>query len=214
MMAVMAPEEPVVRGESSPTPGGDVETIIDLREPSPARRARDEDFEDAFRELYPRAFALASRMLGNRQAAEDVASETMARALLRWDRLDRDGLPGWVLRVTANQAIDVMRRRGRRPRSEVIDLTDAGLAVAGPSRGNASGDAALRLTLSDALRHLPKRQREAIALRYLSDLSEADTAAALGISAGAVKAHVHRGLASLRERLGPDTLEAVGAGPE
>ena len=69
-----------------------------------------EGFEDAFRDLYPRAFGLAFRMLGNRQAAEDVASETMARALLRWNRLDRERLAGWVLRVTANQAIDLMRR--------------------------------------------------------------------------------------------------------
>ena len=72
----------------------------------------------------------------------------------------------------------------------------------------------LRLALADALRRLPKRQREAIALRYLSDLSEADTAAALGIAPGSVKVHVHRGLASLRDQLGHDTLEAVGAGSE
>jgi RNA polymerase sigma factor (sigma-70 family) len=156
-------------------------------------------FEDAFRELYPRAYGLAYRMLGNRQAAEDVASETMARALMRWNRLDRDRLPGWVLRVTANQSIDLMRRKGRTLEVGVVDLEDS---------------TTLRLALADALRQLPKRQREAIALRYLSDLSEADTAAALGIAPGSVKVHVHRGLASLRNQLGHDTLEAVGAGSD
>jgi RNA polymerase sigma factor (sigma-70 family) len=158
-----------------------------------------EGFEDAFRELYPRAHALAYRMLGNRQAAEDVAAETMARALMRWNRLDRDRLPGWVLRVAANQSIDLMRRKGRVLEPGVVDLEDS---------------TTLRLALADALRRLPKRQREAVALRYLSDLSEADTAAVLGIAPGSVKVHVHRGLASLRSQLGHDTLEAVGAGPD
>jgi RNA polymerase sigma factor (sigma-70 family) len=159
-------------------------------------RMAPEGFEDAFRELYPRAFALAYRMLGNRQAAEDVASETMARALMRWDRLDRDRLPGWVLRVATNQSIDLMRRKGRTLEAGVVDLEDS---------------TTLRLALSDALRRLPRRQREVIALRYLSDLSEVDTAAALGIAPGSVKTHLHRGLASLRDQLGHDSLEAVGA---
>jgi RNA polymerase sigma factor (sigma-70 family) len=123
----------------------------------------------------------------------------MARALMRWNRLDRDRLPGWVLRVTTNQAIDLMRRKGRTLEAGVVDLEDS---------------TTLRLALADALRRLPKRQREAIALRYLSDLSEADTAAVLGIAPGSVKVHVHRGLASLRDQLGHDTMEAVGAGSD
>ncbi len=160
--------------------------------------ASNDTFEAAFPELYTRAFALAYRMLGNRTAAEDIAAETMARALLRWDRLDPHRVPGWVLKVAANQAIDLMRRKGRVLDAGVVDLEDS---------------TTLRIALADALRKLPRRQREAVTLRYLSDLSEADTAAALGISTGSVKSHVHRGLASLKRDLGHDTLEAVGAGP-
>jgi RNA polymerase sigma factor (sigma-70 family) len=161
--------------------------------------AQDTTFESRFVELYPRAFALAYRMLGNRAAAEDIAAETMARVLLRWDRLDPDRVAGWVLKVAANQAIDLMRRKGRVLDAGVVDLEDS---------------TTLRIALAEALRKLPRRQREAVTLRYLSDLSEADTAVALGISAGSVKTHVHRGLASLRADLGHDTLEeAVGAGP-
>ena len=52
-----------------------------------------------------------------------------------------------------------------------------------------------------ALRGLPRRQREVIALRYYLDLSEADIAETLGISTGAVKSHASRGSAALRERL-------------
>jgi RNA polymerase sigma factor (sigma-70 family) len=50
----------------------------------------------------------------------------------------------------------------------------------------------------DALRRLPARQREALALKFYLDLSEADIAAAMDVSAGSVKTHVHRGLAALR----------------
>jgi RNA polymerase sigma factor (sigma-70 family) len=52
-----------------------------------------------------------------------------------------------------------------------------------------------------ALRHLPGRQREAIVLRYYADLSEADIAAAMGISRGAVKSHTSRGISALRAAL-------------
>ncbi len=162
-----------------------------------SRRPSAADFEDRFRELYPRAFGLAYRMVGNRQAAEDIAAETFARALLRWHRLDQDRLPGWILRVTANQAIDLMRKKGRVLEAGTIDLEDA---------------TTLRLALAEALRKLPRRQRDAIALRFLSDLSVAATADALGITPGSVKTHVHRGLAALRDELGHENLEAVGAG--
>lgn len=146
-------------------------------------RKGEADFESAFRDLYPRAFGLALRMLGNRAVAEDLAAETMARAYVRWDRLDPDRRVGWVLKVTSNQAIDLLRKKGHTMVPEVIDLEDG---------------TALRIALAAALAKLPRRQREAIALRYLSDLSEAETAAALGIAVGSVKTHTHRGLAALR----------------
>ena len=144
-------------------------------------------FTDAFRDLYPRAFGLAYRMLGNRAAAEDIAAETMARAYVRWDRLDPDRRAGWILRVTSNQAIDLLRRKGHTLQPGVIDLEDG---------------TALRIALAAALAQLPRRQRESVALRYLSDLSELETAAALGIGVGSVKTHTHRGLASLRAKFG------------
>ncbi|MFN8052460.1 MAG: SigE family RNA polymerase sigma factor [Acidimicrobiales bacterium] len=150
-----------------------------------ATRPRNEvEFEAAFRELYPRAFGLALRMLGNRAVAEDLAAETMARAYVRWDRLDPERRAGWVLKVTSNQAIDLLRRKGHTMVPEVIDLEDG---------------TALRIALAAAMAKLPRRQREAIALRYLSDLSEAETAAALGIGVGSVKTHTHRGLTALRQ---------------
>lgn len=155
---------------------------------------RDEGFEVAFDTLFPRAQRLAQRILGDPDAAEDVAAEAMARAYARWQQLEnapwRDG---WVLKVTANLAIDATRRK--RP------------LIGRPVDRDAEDAAAIRITLVAALRALSRRQREVIVLRYLSGLDEAEIATSLGISAGSVKTHTHRGLAALRARLGPDLEE-------
>ena len=152
------------------------------------------DFEQAFEVLFTRAYRLALRVLGDRSLAEDVAAEALARAYARWPRVRE--LPhrdGWVLKVASNLAIDATRRR--RP--------DPYLSMA-PDQEEA---AVLRTALSVALRSLPKRQRQVIVLHFLSDLSEAEVAAVLGISPNTVKTHVHRGIAALRRRLGSDFPE-------
>jgi RNA polymerase sigma factor (sigma-70 family) len=62
----------------------------------------------------------------------------------------------------------------------------------------------LRLALVEALARLPRRQREAVALRYLADLTINDVALTLGVSTGTVKQSVHRALRTLRDQLGTD----------
>ncbi len=152
-------------------------------------------FEPAFADLHRLAYRVAFRILGDRGDAEDVAQEALARAVVRWGRLA--GRPqGWVSRVAANLAIDRYRRR-RRP------LPPPGvLAAVDPYLGE-------RIDLTRALAGLPRRQREVVVLRYLADWSEADVAAELGCSVGAVKSHGSRGLAALRRRL---SVAAEGAG--
>ena len=98
-----------------------------------------------------------------------------------------------MLRVATNLALDAAKRR--RPRAVAVEPLDPEEA------------AVLRLAMLEALQALPRRQREVLALRFLSDLSEADVAAALRISAGSVKTHTSRGLATLRQRLGGDFEE-------
>ncbi len=155
---------------------------------------RRETFEAAFPELFERARRLAARLLGAEEAAEDVAAEAMARAWLRWRRLEgasyRDA---WVLRVATNLCLDTLRRRRPQPPS--------------PGPFDATEQHVVRLALAAALARLPRRQREAVVLRHLADLPESDVAAALGISPGTVGAHVHRGLIALRQRLGDDFEE-------
>src|SRR5438132_14079410 len=77
-----------------------------------AAPSRDETFDLAFTTLFPRAFRLSYRLLGDRAAAEDAAAEAMARAFADWKRVSE--LPyrdGWVLRVTSNIALDQIRKR-------------------------------------------------------------------------------------------------------
>lgn len=157
-------------------------------------------FEAAFDGLFQRAFVVARRILGDAAGAEDVAAESLARAYANWHKIcDRPWLEGWVVRVATNLALDVVRARGR-----------VGAAV--PDDATVDDDVAVRLALAAAMARLPRRQREVVALRYLAGLSEAETTAALGVSAGSVKTHLHRGLASLRSLLAdaPDLIEASG----
>ena len=168
----------------------------------------EQSFEEAFDELFPRAYRLARRLLGDAAAAEDIAAEALARAYARWSRVG--SLPwrdGWVLRVASNLAIDVLRRQAAAPEPALAHSASA-FAFAGPE----DDLVALRLALAAALPRLPKRQRQAVTLRYLAGLTDAEVAEALGISAGSVKTHIHRGLAALRGRLGPGFEEVVPIG--
>jgi RNA polymerase sigma factor (sigma-70 family) len=132
-------------------------------------------------------------MLGEDDAARDVASEALARLFEHWDTLghDLDHCTAWTLRVTRNLAIDALRRRARER-----ELSEYDLAIV-----DTGSELALRLAVLDAVRHLPERQRRVIVLRYLLDLSQADVAAALGVHPGTVATHVSRALARLRHAL-------------
>ena len=148
-------------------------------------------FEEAFEDLYVRAYGVAYQLLGRRSEAEDVAQETLARAFVHWRKV-RSYAEAWVVRVAGNLAIDVWRRLQR------VD-TD----VATERRAEtAPGPDGHRVDLHRALDGLSRRQREVIVLRFLADLPEADVAKALGCSVGSVKQHASRGLASLRNVMG------------
>jgi RNA polymerase sigma-70 factor (sigma-E family) len=160
-------------------------------------------FDERFDALSAIAYRVAYRLLGNRPEAEEVAQEALARAFARWRTVAGHDEP-WVARVAINLAIS--RTRRRRPTVAFDETLDA------VRRGDDTL-AVERLALAAALRELPTRQRQVVALRYLADLPEAEVASVLRISRGSVKQHAHRGLARLRRSLAPRplTLEADGA---
>jgi RNA polymerase sigma factor (sigma-70 family) len=156
----------------------------------------DRTFDDRFDALALIAYRVSFRLLGDRSAAEEVAQETLARALVRWPSVSGHDEP-WVARVATNLAIGRWRRR--RPTVPLDGNQGA---------GSSSFDAHLleRLGLLEALSRLPRRQRDVLALRYLADMPEREVAAILNTSVGTVKQHTHRALARLRRELAPASL--------
>lgn len=154
-------------------------------------------FEEAFDELYVRAYGVAYQLLGRRSESEDVAQETLARAFVHWRKI-RGYAEAWVVRVAGNLAIDAWRRLRRVDTSAATDHRT----------GASPGPDGQRVDLHRALQTLSRRQREVIVLRFLADLPEAEVARALGCSVGAVKQHASRGLAALRNSM---AVESDGA---
>jgi RNA polymerase sigma factor (sigma-70 family) len=169
------------------------------------RLARHGD-SDAFGELVTMhqraAFRVAYLLAGDVSDAEEAAQEGFVRA---WSALARfrDGEPfrPWLLAIVGNEARN--RRRGRVRRDGLASRAVAFV------RGDAQADppdlevilAEARSEIRAALSSLGAGERDVVACRYLLDLSETETAAALGIPAGTVKSRLHRGLARLRTAL-------------
>jgi RNA polymerase sigma-70 factor (sigma-E family) len=144
-----------------------------------------------FVDAHSRALLRAAWLLtGEWAAAEDLVQTALAAAWPKWATITTSP-EAYVRRVMTTTYLRWQRRRWT-----------GEIATASPPDGSAldAADAvAARRVLLDALGALPRQQRAAIVLRYFADLSEADTAAAMGCSVGAVKSHTSRAIARLRE---------------
>ena len=142
---------------------------------------------------------LATLLLGDRGAAEEVVQDAFVKLHLSWRRVrEPDRAAAWLRSAVLNGARSQLRRRAVRRRHPEVAMGDAAAADVGALAGEEHA------RVMAALRQLPVRQREALVLRYYADLSEAEIAAAMGVSTGSVKTHAHRGLAALAELLGED----------
>jgi RNA polymerase sigma factor (sigma-70 family) len=150
-----------------------------------------DSFTAEFEHLYERAYRAAYRLLGNQSEAERIAQEACSRAGARWNRLMRRGTPEpWLVWVAAQLAIDQYRRRQRDQRRTAAV---PGLVETLDPR---------RVALHRALKQVPQPLRDVVVLRYVVDLDDAETAAALGRTTRAVKRHASSGLAALQAALG------------
>lgn len=137
-----------------------------------------DDFEAFFRAEHPRLVAIGLALTGDREAARDLAAETLARAHRSWPGLDNPA--AWVRRVITNLATDRGRRLGRERRA-LARVAAQAVAVSGAADPVSSG-------FWVAVRALPERQQAAVVLHYLEDRSILDVASTLGIAEGTVKA--------------------------
>ena len=152
------------------------------------------DLAAAHREHYRSLVRLASLLVDDVGRCEEIVQDAFVKVWRRPPDLSgEDRLPAYLRSAVLNGARSHLRRRGVERRHL--------RAAASPSEAPEARLAADDHRVLAALRSLPARQREVLALRYYLDLSEAEIADTLGISAGAVKTHAPRGLATLAERL-------------
>jgi len=147
---------------------------------------------------------LAVVLTGDRGTAEDIVQDAFLGLYRRWDHLADTTAPLAYLRVSVlNGCRTALRRRSRFWLGAAADVAET--ATSETNDGSVSPfaeSAEARALLSDeqrvvaaALRKLPRRQREALVLRYYLDLSVEETAQAMGVSQGTVKSATHRALA-------------------
>jgi RNA polymerase sigma-70 factor (ECF subfamily) len=147
---------------------------------------------------------VASYLRANGAAdAAGTTNEVLFRALTNLHRFegDEDRFRAWVLTIAHHRLVDERRSRGRRPVE--IGMTGDEDTLAGHDDPVAAVEAtAATKAVLEAIAHLPETQRQVITLRWVGGLSLAEVAEVLGCQVGAVKALQHRGVESLRARLG------------
>ena len=158
-------------------------------------------FEDVYREHVTPVWRYVRLRVPSDRDAEDVVSMVFEKALRSWDAYDADrgAVGAWVTGIARHAVVDWWRKQGRElPTDELPDGTAA---------DDPEGEA-LRTVGGDEMRRrlgvLSAREREAVALRFGSELTSEEIGAVLGISAGAARMLVHRAVGRLREVMADD----------
>jgi RNA polymerase sigma-70 factor (ECF subfamily) len=154
-------------------------------------------------------FSLAQRMTRNREDAEDVVQLSLQKAFIHLKKFEGESLfSTWLTRIAINEALMLLRRRrGTREVPMVESTTEGETAVpldipdSGPSPEDSCLQREQERILSAAVNELNPGMRRAIELRELGELSTGETAQAMGLSEGAVKARVFHGRKKLRQTL-------------
>jgi RNA polymerase sigma-70 factor (ECF subfamily) len=143
-------------------------------------------FEEFYRREFPRVYRAAWFLARHDHDALEATQEAFARAFARWRRLGgQEWVAGWVMTT----ALNLLRRRRRE------------VPVAEPMETDAAAPTSNAVDLQRALHLLPRRQREALVLFYVGDLSVHAVATLMRVSEGTVKAHLSRGRQTLRDGL-------------
>lgn len=172
--------------ESSPDPGGDLATQIVT--------------------LQPRLLRFAWSLTRDREAAEDLTQETIARALAsQWRFQPGTNLKAWLFRILRNIHLNVLRAAGTRP--ALVSIEELVVEPAGPHEQNVNPvearviERAELAQVADAFRKLPSAFAIPLYLTAVEELSYAETASILDIPVGTVMSRVYRGRRLLVARL-------------
>jgi RNA polymerase sigma-70 factor (ECF subfamily) len=161
---------------------------------------------DELRLLGNHGFALAMRMLRNREDAADAVQDAMHQMFRKQAAFDsgRGCLRAWFLKIVRNRCIDMQRKLRPRPAGAALDPADSGALT--PDQLGERDE--LVTAVRRALAGLPGDAREIILLRDYDGLSYAEISQVLGIAAGTVMSRLHRARQQLRQKVMSDQTTA------
>lgn len=163
------------------------------------RRGEPDAFDEIVRAHRREVYRVARRILGSHEDADEATQEAFVRA---WRSLRKfrgaASLRTWLIRIVLNVA-----RAHRARRAPTTGLDEIGIVAAeDESADDRVRRSEVRRRIRDAVSQLPPRQREVVALKVFSELTYRDVARVMGLSEGAVKAHLHQAVSNLRRRMG------------
>ncbi len=159
--------------------------------------ARPERFDVFYRREFRAVVGLAYALSGSRLAAEDLAQEAFMTAHQQWEKVGRYESPGaFVRRVVSNKSVSLYRRKAAEARALARVALDRQVPLPELETPDAE--------FWQAVRSLPKRQAQAVALHYLEDRPVAEVADILGCTESTAKVHLFKARKNLAERLGVD----------
>lgn len=166
--------------------------------------------EAALRRVYeataPRVLGIATQILHDRSAAEDVVVEVYCQVWRQADRYDpgKGSVAAWIGTLARTRAIDLRRSAARHARAgSTLDADDArDILDPQPPPAHLAADADRSRLVRDALERLPREQRRALEAAFYGGLSHTEIAAAFGAPLGTVKTRIRSGLSALRLVLG------------
>ncbi len=156
-------------------------------------------FEEFVRARTPALARIAYLLTGDRHHAEDLVQVALARAAVRWSRLDEP--EAYLRRTLYTQAVSWWRVARRRRAELLVDCPPE-------SSANGGGDPDLRIILAQALARLTPKQRAVLVLRFYEDRTEVESAELLGVTVGTVKSQTRHALRRLRE-LAPELADLM-----
>lgn len=160
-----------------------------------------EAFTKLVRMFMPKLIAKTYRMTADREAARDLAQETMVTAWTERSGLrDPAAFPGWLFRIATNKSLNYLQSRAQ---TGLVDQSDqAGLERASDDSPNPETNlhrSTMRQFVIDFYRQLPEQQRAVFELRFYQDMQFNEIARTLGKSEGTVKTHYRHAVAKLRQ---------------
>ena len=163
-----------------------------------------EAFNALMRDHERRMYAVALRMCGNPEDAQDCLQEAMLRAYRAISGFKaQSSFSTWVYRITMNTCLDELRKRKSRPSTSLDGLLDAGWS---PQDGDESPEGhavrqEMRQRLQRMIGELPEDMRAAIVLRDIQGCSYEEIAQTLNANVGTIKSRISRGREKLREKI-------------